>query len=373
MKNITKAKAIFLAFTLAATALLAACGNKPAASTGTATPNSGETNQNQTSEGELPRKGLELTVYGSCDEIHVASACEAFEKATGVRTTFVRMSTGEVFARLKEESGNPQAGIWYGGPNDPYMQAKAEGLLEAYEAKNTVNLLEDKFRDPEGYWYGIYTGYVGFLCNEALLKEKNLPVPTSWAELTDPMYANCIAYANPGASGTGYNLVSSIIQIMGEEDGMKYLAALDKNIRQYAKNGGGPGKLVGSGELEIAIGMLHDGITQRNLGYDDVVMSSPKEGTGYEIGAMAIIKGTKQLEAAKLWIEWGLTPEAQEIGQAVGAYQFLTVKGAKNPPEADVFKDTVLIDYDFAWSAENRERIVDEWNKIVTGDKIQTG
>ncbi|WRS27682.1 ABC transporter substrate-binding protein [Oscillospiraceae bacterium MB08-C2-2] len=344
-----KLLSLILAFMLVSVLSFTGCGSKPTASAG---------------------QGLDLTVYGSCDEEHVARVCEAFEKSTGVKTTFVRMSTGEVYARIKEEAANPQAGVWYGGPNDPYIVAASEGLLAPYEAQNAKNLLSEAYIGEEGRWYGIYSGYIGFICNEDLLKEKNLPVPTSWADLIDPKYQNCISFANPGASGTGYNIVSTLVQLMGEKEAMEYLSALDKNIKQYPKTGGGPSKLVGSGELEIAIGMLHDGITQQKLGYDNVVLSAPSEGTGYEIGATAIIANSKQEEAAKLFIEFALTPECQQIGQEVGAYQFLTVEGAKNPPEADVLSNTKLIDYDFSWSADNRERLVNEWNKYITADKI---
>lgn len=316
-------------------------------------------------------KNLSLTVYGSCDEEHVARVCAAFEQKTGVKTTFVRMSTGEVYARIKEEAANPQAGVWYGGPNDPYIVAANEGLLAPYEAENAKNLLGDMYRDPENRWYGIYSGYIGFICNRELLDEKGLEVPVSWADLIDPKYVGCIAFANPGSSGTGYNIVSTLVQLMGEEEALDYLSKLDANIKQYPKTGGGPSKLVGTGELEIAIGMLHDGITQQKLGYDNVVLSAPSEGTGYEIGATAIIAGTSQEEAAKLFIEFALTPECQEIGQSVGAYQFLTVEGAKNPPEADVLAGTKLINYDFTWSADNRERLTEEWNKHITADKIE--
>ena len=50
------------------------------------------------------------------------------------------------------------------------------------------------------------------------------------------------------------------------------------------------------------------------VGGAPVKIVSPCEGTGYEIGSMSIIKGAKNMENAKKWYDWALTPEAQSIG-----------------------------------------------------------
>ena len=68
-----------------------------------------------------------------------------------------------------------------------------------------------------------------------------------------------------------------------------------------------------------------------------------------------------------------MTPECQEIGQTVGALQFLTVEGAKDPESAQAIIDmgVNLIDYDSTWTGENKNMIIEKWTASISADKIQ--
>ena len=120
----------------------------------------------------------ELVVYGSCEEDYLAAACKKFEELYGIKTTYQRMSTGEVPAKIAEEKGKPSADVWFGGTNNPYDQAAADGLLDnSYVPENAKHLLKDMYKDPNGYWYGIYTGLLGFMVNTDELKRLGLEAP----------------------------------------------------------------------------------------------------------------------------------------------------------------------------------------------------
>ena len=91
----------------------------------------------------------ELVVYGSCEEEYLAAACQHFEELFGIKTTFQRLSTGEVQAKIEEEKGNPSADVWFGGTTDPYNVCAAEGLLEPYAAVNASHLISDMYKDAD--------------------------------------------------------------------------------------------------------------------------------------------------------------------------------------------------------------------------------
>jgi len=57
---------------------------------------------------------------------------------------------------------------------------------------------------------------------------------------------------------------------------------------------------------------LHDAVAEAIEGFP-VKVVSPCEGTGYEIGSMSIIKGARNLEAAKRWYDFALTPRSRWI------------------------------------------------------------
>ena len=139
----------------------------------------------------------------------------------------------------------------------------------------------------------------------------------------------------------------------------------NEQVLQYTKSGSAPGRMAGTGEAPIAIGFLHDAIKYQEEGYKDLVFTAAEEGTGYEIGAVAIIKNAPDQEAAKMFVDWSLSKEAQEIGRTVGSFQFLTNSKATPPEQAITLKDTELIDYDFTWAADHRAEFLEKFMELT--------
>ena len=134
----------------------------------------------------------ELVVYGSCEEEYLAAACENFQKLYGIKVSYQRLSTGEVPAKIEEENGNPSADVWFGGTNNPYDELAGKGFLEPYEAINASHLLSPLYKNPDNYWYGIYTGILGFMVNTDELERMGLEAPQSWDDLLKPEYQGLI-------------------------------------------------------------------------------------------------------------------------------------------------------------------------------------
>ncbi|MBQ7000678.1 MAG: ABC transporter substrate-binding protein [Oscillospiraceae bacterium] len=304
-----------------------------------------------------------LVVYGSCEEEYLAVACEKFQELYGIEVQYQRLSTGEVQSKVEEEAGNPSGDVWFGGTTDPYNVCAAEGLLEAYEAENASHLLGQAYRDADGYWYGIYKGILGFMVNVDELERMGLEKPADWADLTKPEYQGLIWLSNYNTSGTAKLVINTMIQKYGHDEGIQYLVDLDKNIHVYTKSGSGPSKNVGTGECVIGIGFLHDGITQIvDNGYGNVELIIPSSGTSYEIGATAIFKGCEHPNAAKLWIEFALSPDCVNLAQDNGSYQFLVIDNATQPAIATEFglDPENVMDYDFEDAKNNITTYVEE-------------
>ncbi len=321
----------------------------------------------------------ELVVYGSCEEEYLSAACKHFEELYGIKTQFQRLSTGEVPTKIEEENGNPSADVWFGGTNNPYDTAAQKGLLDnSYVPANAVNLTKDMYKDPNGYWYGIYTGILGFMVNTDELARLGLEAPKTWDDLLKEEYKGLIWLSNYNTAGTAKLVVNTLLQMKGHDEGIKYLVDLDKNIQIYTKSGSGPSKNVGIGECVIGIGFLHDGITQIvDNGYENIGLVVPADGTTCEIGPVAIFKGAKHPNAAKLFMEYALSPECVELGAKNGSYQFLVLKNATQPKEAvDRGLDPSLVwdKYDFADAAANTAKYVEEVMQALGGgdDRFKT-
>ena len=318
----------------------------------------------------------ELTVYGSCEEEYLAAACQHFQELYGIKVNYQRLSTGEVQAKIEEENGNPSADVWFGGTTDPYNVLAKEDLLEPYAAQNASHLISDMYKDAEGKWYGIYKGILGFMVNTDELERLGLEAPADWQDLLKPEYKGLIWLSNYNTAGTAKLVVNTMIQKYGHDEGIQYLVDLDKNIQVYTKSGSGPSKNVGIGECVIGIGFLHDGITQIvDNQYGNIALVIPSSGTSFEVGATAMFKGAKHPNAAKLWIEYALSPECVELAAQNGSYQFLVIDNATQPSQAAEFgldPDNVM-EYDFEDAKNNTGTYVEEVMAALAKSGADTG
>ena len=199
-----------------------------------------------------------------------------------------------------------------------------------------------------------------------MLAKKKLEIPRAWADLLKPQYKAEIQVANPASSGTAYTMIATLVQLMGEDQAFDYMKQLHKNISQYTRSGTGPIKNVARGETTLSISFVHDGPGEAMQGFP-VKTITPLEGTGAEIGSMSLIKGARNLDAAKRFYEWALTGPAQEMAAAAKQFQLPSNKFAKVDARIPDFKTIKFVKYDYAkygQSAE-RKRLIERWEKEV--------
>jgi extracellular solute-binding protein family 1 len=311
-----------------------------------------------------------LIVYGSCEEEYLNAVCANFKSLYGIDVQAQRLSTGEVAAKIEEENGHPSADVWFGGTTDPYNVTSSKGLLEQYEPKNASHLISDKFKSTNKDWYGIYKGILGILYDKEELERLKLDVPQDYKDLIDPKYKGLIWSSNYNTAGTAKLIINTVIQKYGHDQGIQYLVDLDKNIAQYTKSGSGPSKAIGTGECTIGIGMLHDGIYQIvDQEHENVGLQIPSSGASYEVGATAIFKGAAHPNAAKLWIEYALSPACVDLAQKNGSYQFLVLDNAKQPEIATEYglDPNNVMDYNFEDAKKHTEQYVKDVMEALGG------
>lgn len=311
-----------------------------------------------------------LTVYCTVQEEWCRPMVAAFERETGIKVSMTRKSSGETYAQIKAEASNPKGDIWWGGTGDPHLQAAEEGLTLEYKSPMLPQLQDWAVRQAEQSKYrtvGIYAGALGYSFNTDQMKRKGGAKPKCWADLLDPRFRDEVQVADPNASGTSYTMLATMVQLMGEDKGFDYLKKMHRNVNQYTKSGAAPAKAVATGESLIGITFQHDAVVMA-IGGAPVKIVSPCEGTGYEIGSMSLIKGAKNLENAKKWYDWALSPAAQSIGaQAKVSYQVPSNKNAQPPEQSPKLSEIKLIDYDFAkyGSSAERKRLLSKWDAEV--------
>jgi iron(III) transport system substrate-binding protein len=300
--------------------------------------------------------------------------CEAvrakFEATTGLKALISRKTDGEIMAEMRAEGDNPRFDVWHSaGPDAAAIMAK-DGFIEPYRSPRLPELYDwaQNAAKANGYILTpIYLGVIGFGYNTDLLAKKGMPEPKCWADLTNPAYKNEIQMADPSTSGTAYTMVTTILQLMGEDKGFEYLKALHKNINQYTRSGTAGIRAAARGETTIGIAFLHDSVAQAVAGFP-VKAVPPCEGTGYEMPGVAIVKGARNPELAQKWVDFVLSPEGQGVSFDMNKYQIQSNRAAKQHPLApNPAQVKISESYDIlrvSTDAE-RNRILDRFEKEV--------
>ncbi|WP_432726907.1 ABC transporter substrate-binding protein [Variovorax sp. W6] len=311
----------------------------------------------------------QLNVVCSVQDEWCSLISTTFARSSGIKVNMLKRGSGEALAQLIAERTNPKSDVWFGGTGDPHLQAAEQDLTLAYKSPSLAQLHPwAQAQAEQSGWrtVGVYSGPLGFAFNTELLAKKKLPAPKCWKDLLSPALRGEVQVANPASSGTAYTMIATIVQLMGEDKAYEYLKGLHRNVSQYTRSGTGPIKAAARGETTVSISFVHDAPGEQMQGFP-IATETPCEGTGAEIGSMSIVKGARNLENAKKFYEWALTPAAQQLGVAAKQFQLPSNKGTPLDSRIPDFRKIKFIDYDYARygrSAE-RKRLIERWEREV--------
>ncbi|MEY4139470.1 MAG: hypothetical protein RLZZ371_1652 [Pseudomonadota bacterium] len=296
-------------------------------------------------------------------------AAQEFTRATGIKVLQSHKATGEAGAQLRAEAANPKTDIWWGGTGDPFLQAAEQGLLEPYRPAYINDLHSWSVRQyamTQNMVGGFYTSAIGFGWNTELLKKKGLPEPKCWSDMIKPEYKGEIEISHPASSGTAYTILAGLVQMMGEEQAFDYMKKLHKNISSYTRSGQAQAPNVAKGEVAIGISFIFGFEGWRHNKYP-IKTAAPCEGTSYEVGGIAMVKGQRNKEAAKRYYDWLMSPQGQAIGGRANSLQVPANKTFKPDPRIPPIDNVRLIKYDFEkyGKAAERKRLLERWRNEV--------
>lgn len=309
----------------------------------------------------------EITVYTSLEEDEVAHYLEiAGQDMPDLEVNVLRLSTGDLGARILAESDNPRHDVIWGWALTNMLDPRILELTESYQPAG-IDQIPERFRDSEGRWFAPQ-GYMATFCvNKPRLEEIGAPMPTSWEDLLDPAFEGEVVMPNPVSSGTGYLQIASLIQGMGEDKGWQFLEDLDANIGQYIKSGSRPCRVARAGEYTVGASFAFIALKSIEEGYP-IEMVIPSEGAGYEMEANALMASSPNKDAARQFLDWTLSDNA------VAAYaKYKALVSVKGAPMSQAALDAglpenvedVLFPMDFEKSAQERSEILDRWRRDI--------
>ena len=278
----------------------------------------------------------------------------------------IRLSTGELGARMLAERDNPQADCIWGWAVTNMSEFVPKGMLVPYKPKGW-DKIPTNFKDPKGYWTAIDLYAAALVPNTKVLEQKNMPMPKGWNDLLNPVYKGALIMPNPASSGTGFLQVASLLVLMDpdyktkpveENKAWDFLKKLDKNMGQYIKSGSKPAKLTAAGEYAIgcSFAFVYSSLKKRG---SPVALVMPEEGAGFELEANALLKGAKHEAAAKKFLDWAISKQAME--EYAKFKLGVTYPGVSGPKDLPALESIKLAPMDFPWQSENRAKILEVW------------
>lgn len=246
------------------------------------------------------KKAGQVVIYTSMEENRNKALKEQLAEKFPDKDIVVQyLSTGNSAAKIKNEGTNVEADI--------VLDLETAHMVE----------LEENFADLSSFDTSIYldgvnksnryltwTKYtMALIIDKNYFDKHNLSVPKTYDDLLKSEYRNLIAIPDPKTSGTGYAFYLNAVNIMGEDNAIKYFKKLKNNLREFTTSGSGPTNLLKQGEIAIAMGMTSQGVEAINEGYNFKIVSL-KTGAPYNTTSFGIIKGRENKENVREVFEW---------------------------------------------------------------------
>lgn len=242
----------------------------------------------------------------------VEESYEAEHPEVDVR--WLDMGSQEVFDRVRSEAANPQADVWFGGPDTIFARGAAEDLLVPYRPA-WADAVPEASRHPEELYFGVYRSMPVLVWNtEAVPPGEE---PREWADLLDPRWDDEVLIRDPLASGTmrtlfGMILARSVAETGSPDAGFEWLRRLDAQTKEYVLN---PAllmeKLIRQEGL-VTVWDLTDILLQQARGMP-LGFGFPQSGVPVIDDSIGLVAGAPNPEAAQAFIDWVGSPEAQRL------------------------------------------------------------
>ena len=308
-----------------------------------------------------------LVIYSPHGKELLSDSENAFERAhPNVDIRWIDMGGQNAYDRVRTESQNPQASLWWGGDSPTFSKAAAEGLLEPYRP-SWADAVDDLAHDPSDNWYGTFLTPEVILFNTRTVPENERP--SDWDDLLESQWEDRIIIRYPLASSTMRTIWGALIMRQpSEEDGYAWLARLDRNTKTYAAD---PTQLylkIAREEGDITLWNMPDTYIQTEMGGYPFGFVLPVSGTPVLNDAIALVAGGPNQDIAQLFYEF-VTSDSALVDQANRFFR-IPVRNDINPaslPEWITEANIRAMDVDWEKLTSEGSRWMQHWDEFIKG------
>ncbi|GIN58355.1 ABC transporter substrate-binding protein [Lederbergia ruris] len=302
-----------------------------------------------------------LTVYSPHQNEIINPIVKEFQDRTGIKVDVVTGGTGELLNRVTAEEGNPGGDVFWGGGAE-----SLEAYGDSFEAYKTAedDAIPAEFKSPSNIWTGFSALPMVIMYNQEMVADAD--APKSWGDLLDEQWEGKIAYVDPSKSGSAYTQLVTMLTAYQDDgdDGWGFVGDFVSNLGgKILSSSSAVPKGVADGEFPVGI-TLEEAAYRYIAGGASVNVHYPEEGTSAVPDGVALIKGAKNGDNAKKFIDFLVGKDLQEM--IVEDFNRRSIRNDVNPPEGLVDNDEIpLVDYDFAWSADNKDEVMKQFQQIL--------
>jgi iron(III) transport system substrate-binding protein len=310
-----------------------------------------------------------IVVYSALPDLETSLVNREFTRRTGVQVEALSVAAaGTLQARIRAEKDRPRADIFVGGSRDFHIPLAQDGLLIQYRSPVAGEAkINPAYFDPQGYWHGWYLGALAIIINterwEREMTPRRLPKPATWDDLTRPEFKGRFVMPSPITTGGGYIFVAAQVFRLGEDRAWAFLKALNINASQYTPTAPATITLLERGEAVVGMMWAHEGIGARILRAAPLEVVVPPD-TGFEVGAVSIIKDGPNPTGAKAYVDFLLTRTPQDINARYG-FRYPVRGDVGVPSGATPFEQLKFVRYNLQWAIDNQARLRDQWTKNI--------
>jgi len=295
-----------------------------------------------------------------------------FERANpGIDLRALDMGSQEVYDRVRSERANPQADVWFGGPDAIFARAAAEGLLAPYRP-SWAEAVPPASRAAGDLYFGTFRTIPALVWNRSTLAAG--AAPRDWDDLLTERLRGRLLVRDPMASGVmrtvfAYVLARSVAETGSTDRGYAWLARLDAQTKQYAANPALLFEMLARGEGDVTIWELTDVLLHRAAG-DPIDWAIPRSGTPVIDDSIALVAGAPHRAAAVAFLEYaGSAPAQMLAAERVFRLPARTDLPAERLPAwaREVLAQLVVADYDHALAREQGPAWMATWDQTVRG------
>lgn len=284
---------------------------------------------------------------------------EDFRRLTGVKVDITFLPAGTVRERLDFLRQN-KFDVWLGGMAEEYYAANEENILQPYLARGS-HRVPAELKDRKGDWTSVYISYIAFLSNTDNLKKFGLYAPEKWEELLDKSLKDEIVMPRPELGGTSFSMLTSIWQLRGKEQALKFAARFNAQEPLYTDSIGEAVDMIYIGTKTIAVIPL-DYALLMEYRHRHLFASIVKDANRNILSGAAIMRNAENLAAAQSFLDYLMSDDGETVLRRNGFYYIWHVK---NYPYKDDRRDLignvqVPVD-DLSWTSEYKNEIIHQW------------